>query len=193
MRFVALICLLGCGPSIPAPTGEVEPYPTVLTAPAELDGDFAVQQDVTMRHARGENRFSAVLQKQGNVLTLVVLGPHGGRAFTLTQTGSDVQYEAHVDLELPFPPRYILHDIHRAWFPRLGIDDGETVTAQRDGERVRRVRFERPDKEGAIVVEYEGGLDSGAPLRTAPPAQATLHNAWFGYTATIRSTGWTAL
>lgn len=194
-----VLALVACGPRIPAGLGnaetEPEPYPTVLTAPSELAGDFAMQQNVTMRHPRGEHSFPAVLQKQGDTLTLVVLGPHGGRAMTLTQVGDAITTEMHVDEELPFPPEYILHDVHRVWFARVNQaeTDGEEIEEIIENGRVMARRFERDDKEGAIVVTYDGGLTEGAPLTTAPPERVVLESGWFGYTAEITTSGWQAI
>lgn len=191
--------------------GTVAPYPTALTDPAELAGDFLFEQEIVLEfhgadgsvHERG---FRAVLQKRGPELLLLGLAPHGGRGFTLTQRGQDIEFTAHVELELPFPARYILHDIHRVWFQVATTSpspDGE-VRLERHGERVveswsggRLVerRFERLDgePEGEIVVTYEGGLAPGAPLSAEPPSHVRLDNAWFGYTLRARTLSWRAI
>ena len=196
-----LLLAAACGGNSPQPdNGEVEPYPTVLAPPSTFGGDFAMEQDVTMTHAEGENTFRAVLQKQGNELVLVGLAPHGGRAFVLTQRGTEVTFENFMPRELPFPAEYILHDIHRAWFKDApgegGEMEGERVTEQVADGRVTERRYERLDgqPEGAIVVTYEGpGMAPGAPITEAPPERVVLDNQWFGYRATIETRNWQRL
>ena len=200
IRTLTLVVLLAaCGSRqavAPIPPGQ-DAYPTVLTPVSELGPDFAMQQEVTMVHPEGENTFSAVLQKQGDTLTMMALGPHGGRAFMLVQRGTEVEYESFIHIEFPFPPQYILHDIHRAWFPRVAQAqaDGERIEETHEGGRVQTRTFERVGEEaqGQIRVSYEGGIDEGAPASTRPPEHATLENGWFGYTARIHTREWQAL
>ena len=195
--FLLLLLLVACGPKPPPRAADIEGpgYPTVLTPPSELGADFAMQQQVTMRHARGENSFSAVLQKQGDTLTLLALGPHGGRAFSLVQRGQEVEFESYVDIELPFPPEYILHDVHRTWFARTqqAEADGERIDETRDDQgRLLERCFERLDERpaGRLCVRYAGGLDANAPQQVSPPDEVVLDNGWFGYTATVRTSNW---
>lgn len=201
---LASMLAAACGPRGGRATADPEGpgYPTVLADPASLEGDFAAEQEVRMTHPRGENVFRAVLQKQGDELLLLGLAPHGGRAFLLRQRGDEVSFESYMPFELPFPPEYILHDVHRTWF--LGLPSGER-SALRDGERVQeetdaegRVverRFERLDgrPQGTIVVRFAGGLAPGAPLRAAPPDEVVFDNGWYGYQATIRTLSWQPL
>jgi hypothetical protein len=166
-----------------------------------------MEQEVTMTHAEGQNTFRAILQKRGDELLLLGLAPHGGRAFVLTQRGVDVTFESFMPEELPFPPRYILHDIHRTWFQGAGSaapDADGWREVQREGERVReRVgpegvlerHFERLDgaPAGSIVVRYGAGLAEGAPSAVRPPDVTTFENGWFGYTGSVRTLSWEAL
>ena len=169
----------------------------MLTPVSELGPDFAMQQEVTMVHPEGENTFSAVLQKQGDTLTMMALGPHGGRAFMLVQRGTEVEYQSFISIEFPFPPQYILHDIHRAWFARVAqaAAEGEQIEEERVDGRVMSRTFERVGEEerGQIRVSYEGGLDEGAPVSARPPENITLENGWFGYTARIQTREWQSL
>lgn len=199
LALIALSTLHACGSRQavqPIPPGE-DAYPTVLTPVSELGGDFAMQQEVTMVHPEGENTFSAVLQKQGDTLTMMALGPHGGRAFMLVQRGTEVEYESFISIEFPFPPQYILHDIHRAWFARVAEAnaEGERIEEERVDGRVMGRTFVRVGEEerGQIRVSYEGGLDEGAPVSARPPEHTTLENGWFGYTARIHTREWQAL
>lgn len=200
---VALVALVACGPrgpSGPPPSsGEVPDYPTTLVPPSELEGDFLMEQEVAMTHPQGANEFRAVLQKQGPRLILLGLAPHGGRAFLLEQTDEGVRFESYMPFELPFPPEYILHDIHRAWFITApgGVTerDGERIEERKQGSRVLERSYRRLDGSpaGEITVHYEGGLAPGAPLTAAPPETVVLDNGWFGYRATIRTLRWQPL
>ena len=199
-----VVVLLGCGPRASDPSPEhpamtAEAYPTTLAVPSSWPADFAMEQDVTMHHAQGQEHFRAILQKQGATLTLVGLAPHGGRAFVLTQEGQEVTFESFMPRELPFPPRYILQDIHRAWFISAGggvvEQDGERMEERLQGGKVVERTYRRLDgqPEGTISVRYEGGMEPGAPLTAAPPSRVVMENGWFGYRAVIESRNWQPL
>lgn len=185
---------------------EADAYPTTLVPPSSIEGDFALEQEVTITHAEGENGFRAVLQKRGDELVLVGLGPHGGRAFALTQRGTETSFERFVPIELPFPPEYMLYDVQRTWFvPAVPPDAGTSDRSyERDGERVDETwsdgrlasrTYTRLDGEpaGTISVRYPGGLAPDAPMRAAPPDEVTLDNGWFGYAIRVRTLSWTPI
>jgi len=200
----------GCAPpnvTTATPEQLASAYPTVLQSPATLGPDFMMEQEVTMTHAEGQNTFRAILQKRGDELMLLGLAPHGGRAFVLTQRGNEITFESFMPEELPFPPRYILHDIHRTWFQSAGDatpDADGWREVERDGERIREHsgpagvterHFTRLDATpaGEIVVRYGAGLAQGAPNTARPPSETTFENGWFGYTGTVRTLSWEAL
>ena len=188
------LLLAGCGAAA-TPTQRPPPaYPGALVAPSQLRSPpalgeaFALDERVRAETPRGNQEFRAVLQKRGDTLVLVGLGPHGGRGFVLTERGDEVDFESHLPEELPFPPRFILHDIQRAWF--LGLEgplpdgehraeiDGEEVVERWRGGRLRERTFRRLDGRpaGVIRVEYEGGLGGDEP-----PSVVRYDNGWFGY------------
>jgi hypothetical protein len=196
----------GCG----TPPVRIEPdraeYPTRLRSPAELDGDFAMEQSLTVQHETGEHRFRAVLQKVDAEIVLVGLGPHGGRGFALTQRGTEVTFETFVPVELPFRPEYMLYDVHRTWLqpspdpaPPPGVrareQDGERVTERWSAEGLVERTFERLDGRptGVLAVRYEPPLANGAPLQARPPSRAHLDNGWFGYRIEMETDSWTPL
>lgn len=185
------VALAACG--APAP---VRDYPGPLRSPAAYEGDFALDQTVTAHHPEGSDSFRAVLEKRGERLVMVGLAPHGARAFVLTQEGEEVRFESQMPRELPFPPRYMLLDVHRAWLmglPGAPLADGvhrasedgeEIVETWADGRLVART-FRRLDDlpPGLITIAYEGGL---SPDLAAPaPARVELDNGWFGYRLVI--------
>ncbi len=134
------------------------------------------------------------MQKQGDTLTIVGLSPVSGPGFVLVLHDGRVTLTNHAGMEVPFPPRFVVLDVQRVFFPWLGGGalDGET-TGEAHGERIVDVRaggrlverrFARLDGQpaGEITVRYEWG-DAGTERRT--PKQATLHNPWFGYRLVI--------
>jgi hypothetical protein len=184
-------------------------YPFVLHDPATLHGDFLVRQHLTV-HARRDGQpssgqFDAIVQKQGDTLLIVGLGPMNVKAFTLEQRGDRIEFTQFFGPELPFSPRNIVVDVHRVFFqhlpptgasgPRSGIArgelDGETVEETwQDGE-LRRAVFTRPGSalRGAVTVE----LGPGCTPAACEPASATVRNDWFDYTLEIVNEGYERL
>jgi hypothetical protein len=97
---------------------------------------------------------------------------------------------------LPFPPRNVLVDVHRAFFKRLplsdaaadgthdGILDGEAVVeVWRAGSIVER-RFSRPgEMNGSVRVLYGAGCSAAR----CEPSTIRLVNEWFGYELKIEN------
>ncbi|MBW2464260.1 MAG: DUF3261 domain-containing protein [Deltaproteobacteria bacterium] len=202
----ALFLLTACGGSSAVPDGDGPGYPTHIEAPSTFPGEWAIEQEVSIRHAEGENSFHAVLQKRGDQIVMMGLGPAGGRAFALTQEGVHFEWETFLPIELPFPPEYMLYDVHRTWLqpnnpPLAGAAEaiferhGERVRELWDGARLMERTFERLDgrPEGTIVVRYLGGLSPDAPAASAPPDEVIFENRWHGYTATIRTLEYTPI
>jgi hypothetical protein len=179
-----------CGGGPPRPAAR--PDPSVLHAPSEYPGAFLDRQHITATYGTRKASFDAVLQKRGDELVLLGMTPFGSRAFVLKQTGVDVTFESFVPQELPFPPRYILLDVHRVFFDGVApgpqaLDDG-MHDATRDGEQIterwqggrlwqRRIRRVNADPAGEIVIDYDAGMPAGGP----PPAHVGFANGWYGY------------
>lgn len=191
-----LALLASCGP--PPARAPVAHYPGVLAPPAELRspsalGDsFALEHRIRAESREGTHEFRAVLQKLGDTIVIVGFGPHGGRGFTLTQRGNEIEFDSQLPRELPFPPRFMLLDVHRAWFRGLEGPlpdgehraelDGEEVVERWEGGRLLSRAFRRLDGEpaGWIRVTYEGGLGG-----SGPPPVVRYDNGWFGYRLTL--------
>ena len=179
-------------------------YPTTLIDPLKitnaLGGDFVTRQVISGAYGRKDFRFEAVLQKRQGEITVVGLTPMGTRAFVLRQRGLDVTFEQSFPGRSPFPARYILNDIHRAFFwhawQAFGTADpppdgerqmawqGENVAERwRQGRLIER-RFERKHDGfcSELVVRYDGGWRG-----CEEPPQNELDNAWFGYRLRIES------
>jgi len=182
-------------------------YPFVLHDPATLPHDFVVRQHLTI-HARRDGQpvdgqFDAIVQKQGDTLLLVGLGPMNVKAFTLEQRGDRIEFTQFFGPELPFSPRDMVVDVHRVFFHHLppagpggsgrqrGELDGETVEETWQGGELRRAVFTRPGSalHGAVIVE----LGPGCTQAACEPASATVRNEWFGYTLDIVNEGYERL
>lgn len=170
-------------------------YPGELQAPRRLGDDVLWQQRVTAIWGEGEQRgFDAAVQKQGDRLTVIGLSPVSGPGFVLVLEHGAVTLTNQAGMEVPFPPRFVILDVQRVFFPWLAnATDSEWTSGEAFGERITEVRsagrlverkFERLDGKpaGAITVRYEWG--DAAPTRRAP-IRATLDNAWFGYRLVI--------
>ena len=207
----ALAALAGCGHpprhEVVSTTAPSE-YPGVLHDPRTLPHDFMVRQSLTIRTRREgkpvEAELDAVLQKQGETLLIVGLGPMNAKAFTITQRGDRIELTRFMGPRLPFSPRDVVVDVHRVFFKRLppptqagysgvvrGELDGELVEETwRDGQVRARV-FTRPGStlRGAIRVQLGAGC---GPIHCEPES-ATLRNEWFGYTLEIVNQGYERL
>ncbi len=192
-RALALSALaLACGARRP-PAMPARANPGALVPTGEIRGDFLMRQRVEAHYPGRDVSFDAVLQKQGDALTLLGLTPFGTRAFVLQQRGTEVSFTSHMPGELPFPPRYMLLDIHRTFFMGLGpppAGDGER-TGARDGDEIREVwragrlmerHFRRLDGRppGTVDVRYVDGM-----IGHAPPRTIEFRNGWSGYSLTI--------
>jgi hypothetical protein len=192
---------VACAAAPPAPTLKARDYPMALTPPSQHPGDFLRRQTLVARYQSHTSSFEAVLQKKGDVLTLIGLTPFGTKAFVLTQTGVEVKFTSFIPRELPFPPQYILNDIDRTYFQGIleGVLPDGTHTADRNGEQIRERwekgrlqerRFTRlaHDPPGEIVITYAGGMDGGRS-----PALIEFENGWFGYHLAITTVSEEAL
>ena len=152
------------------------------------------RQRVIAQHNGKRSSFEAVLQSDGDTLVLLALTPMGTKAFSLTQEGTQVEYTPYVDERLPFPPRYVLIDVHRTFFlgfPQSPRADGrhkvrlgaETIHEEwRDGRLQRRSFRRRCGPKGTIEVRYVGGM-----AIDQPPPVVNFRNEWFGYELTIET------
>jgi uncharacterized protein DUF3261 len=194
---VAVLSASACAHrAAPAPAALTAPTARELPSPDAIPGTFTVRQKLTARSARGGGAFEAVLQKKPGELLLVGLTPYGSRAFLLRQTEGDVQFTSYLPRELPFPPTFILLDVHRvmdAWLgpalasgERAGEVGGERVHERwRDGKLVERT-FTRlaaraGEPAGDIVITCSGDGPAGLA------ALVTLDNRRYGYVLTVQS------
>jgi len=182
-------------------------YPTHLVSPSSVPGDWVLEQEVAVTHQEGQNRFQGVVQKRGDELLLLVLGPASRPALTIRQRGDAVEVTRHVPVTLPFPARFMIHDVHRAWMRPAGTPPpGGRGTARREahGEeivetwsagRVEARSYRRLDAApaGRIEVRYgEPGLAPG-PLAAPVPDPVVIDNGWFGYELRITTNRYTPI
>ena len=175
----------------------MEDVAEALLAVDVLPDDLLMQQHVTVRWADREESFAAVLQKQGNTLLLMGLGPMNTVGFNLTLDDRGVSFENRTGREMPFEPERILADVQRVFYPwiegdplcvdcerreiRAGLEIRERIGARFLEERSFRL-VGRPER-GEIVVRYEGWTND-----FLAPSRAILRNGWFGYLLIIDTT-----
>jgi hypothetical protein len=189
----ALLAAAACS-AVPRgpPRFDPDDYPGTIRPAATLPVDVLWQQRVTASWGdRGRRAFDAALQKRGDELVLVGLSPMGSTGFVVRLHGLEISKSDPAGEELPFPPRFLLLDVQRTFYPWLaedgaargdgtfeGVVAGERVVeVVRDGRLVER-RFTREDGEpqGVIRVAYEWAHDGWRG-----PSRAVLDNGWFGY------------
>jgi hypothetical protein len=193
-----LLLIPACATPPRAPSLTEADYPGMLQAPGNLAVDVLWRQRVTAHWPEGERGFDAAVQKQGDTLTVMGLSPLGpGFAFILR--GDQIETVNQSGQELPFPPRFILLDVQRVFYPwlppagpgatvpdgrREGIAGGERVVEVWQKGRLAERTFTRVDRrpEGAITVRY--AWDRADWLA---PTRAVLANGWFGYELTVET------
>lgn len=190
----------------PRPTTPPDPsqmrYPGEFVASERLAarGDFLTRQALVGRYGERTFHGEVVVQKVGGAVTLIGVTPFGAKAFVVQQDAQGVRGQEIIKGTLPFPPEFMLLDVHRSLFMGLsegtgdGAREGERA-GERIGERWRDGRiFERTYRrldrkpKGTITVTYEGGMAGERPPRTM-----RLDNGWFGYQVEITTLSWQQL
>lgn len=197
-----ILVLTACsGQPVPRPKLTAEMYPWRLREPAALGRDFLWQQRLTAKTGQREDTLSVAVQKKGNTLTLIGLTPFNTKAFVLRQQGDDVQFQSFVNREMPFPPRFVLVDVQRAYLALAGDAtpaqfgykswplDGEQVEETCANHQLTERKFRRLDGQppGVVRIRYQGYWPGGAPRRVV------IDNGWFGYTLTVETLAETRL
>lgn len=199
LTLAAALACVSCQGTRTQPLRE-EDYPGTLQPASALPVQAVWQQHVTAswRGPNGqpqERGFDAAIQRRGDELTVVGLSPVGSVGFSITQRPGSVDVVNHIPEQMVIPPRFILLDVQRAFFPWTTADAdadrrGEVVT-NRDQEQIRE-RWEQGHlvertftresgvPEGEIHVAYDWGRG-----QWALPERVVLDNGWFGYRLTI--------
>lgn len=168
--------LLACHARRPPETaGRLTPPPAAsLPPPDAIPGAFAVRQKLVATSAHGGGSFEAVLKKVPGRLTLLGLTPYGSRAFLLEQAGPDVSFTSYIPRDLPFPPTYVLLDVHRVFDAPLGaappVSDGDGPGAH-EREGVVRGELVRERWRGGHLVErtFTDATSAAPTTSTGPP------------------------
>jgi hypothetical protein len=193
--------LLACAGDPRPPSGNPQPpeYPGELIDSTRLP-QFSLRQRITARFRGREESLACVLQSADGVLSLLVLTPFGTRALLLEQRGTALSVTNYVGRTLPFPPRFILLDVHRVLFRSLPgapladgvhqrIDHGEQVEERWQAGRLLERSFRRVagTPAGTIAVRYIGGMQG-----SRPPEHIDYDNPWLGYQLIIHTLEWSA-
>ncbi|HTE05343.1 MAG TPA: DUF3261 domain-containing protein [Planctomycetota bacterium] len=206
--FAALAFLTACASTrSPPPLQPVDAdYPGELRPASDFPADVLLRQRVSASwgdaasgdpRAHGQRSFDCAFQKQGDTLTLLGLSPLGSVTFVVKLVGDRVEFENRTPEPLPFPPRFILLDVERVFFPWLAtggapLVDGvhesvlgdERVTERWSAGQLVERRFERIDGHpaGAIRITFGGDREG----RFAPPS-ALLDNGWLNYRLSVET------
>ncbi|MCB9667134.1 MAG: DUF3261 domain-containing protein [Myxococcales bacterium] len=181
-----LLTAHGCGGTAHPTTEHKVFLPPII----ELGQDFVWRQRIVATHSRGTMSFGSVLEKRGTHLKLLGLTPFGTRAFLLEQDGSQMRYTAFTPQRLPFPPEYILHDVHRVFRISAGEPDGwhcqpsmgvRMCNYWRGHALFKRALFHNISAKGAFVtITYGAGY-----VTNRPPPRVKLVNHEHGYSLDI--------
>ena len=171
------------------------PEPPALVSTLEIPGDFVLRQQVAFRTGERSGSFEAVVQKHCDELVVVGLTPFGSRAFSILQRGTEVDVETHAPGAWPFPPEYILLDIHRAYLvplPEVPPSDAvrearygaERLTERWESGRLQERRFRSAEGgvSPAVVIRYVGGETHEHTVR-----EIRIENGEFGYELVVRT------
>jgi len=212
MNRALLAVVLACGggprPLVVLSTSDPAEYPGVLHDPHTLPRDFMVRQSLKLdtKHngKRLEAEFDAVVQKQGDKLLVLGLGPMNMKVFTITQLGNRIEFKQFRGPKMPFSPRNIVLDVHRVFFKGLprptdanysgvlrGELDGEHVEETWQAGQIRERVFTRPGStfKGAVRIAFGAGCTTSQ----CEPETATIRNEWFDYTLAIENNGYESL
>jgi len=203
MKWAWLLVLLACTPRPTTPPNPSQMrYPGEFASARELAqrGDFMTRQALVGRYGEREFHGEVVVQKVGEAITLIGVTPFGAKAFVVQQDASGVKGQEIFKGTLPFPPAFMLLDVHRSLFIKLadgtgdgtrrGERSGEAITEEWAGGKLLRRTYKRLDRrpKGTITVEYVGGMSG-----EQPPKVMRLDNGWFGYSVEITTVSWQAL
>lgn len=164
--------------------------------------DSFMEQQVEIDWGDDSQSFRAVLQKQGELLELILLDPMGRPGFRLFQAGTSVGVENFSQRTLPFEAAYILADVQKAFGPWLAPEtdnvdgatrsfctDGLCLREEREGARLLSRQFTRDDVSAEEIVDVRYHYDDGGTV----PSKVVLTNDWFAYVLRIDVRQWQAL
>lgn len=200
---VGAACGSSARTSVTAASDQAE-YPCVLRDPITLRPDFMVRQTLEFAAVRNgtpvHTQLDVVLQKRGDTLLIIGLGPMNATAFTLQQNHDQIEFKQFMGPHVPFSPRNVVVDVHRVYFKRLeapvpgGLDtytgtrqgelDGEHVEEVWQNGQLRSIAFTRPAQpalRGAIRI----AMGPGCRAKACEPETVSLENQWYGYRLTV--------
>ncbi len=189
MGVIALACA-----NPPSPDAlESEHLREQLVPTDRIPGNFVMRQQIEFRYGDESGSYEAVVQKYCDELTVIGFTPFGVPAFTIVQRGRQVSVDSHLPGPWPFPPHYVLFDVHRSYFvpssatpPHNGKVDlrhGREIVQDRwsAGQLVeRRFRGAEGDQQGEVIITY-----GEAPTRGGERGSLSLENQRYGYSLRI--------
>lgn len=144
--------------------------------------DVFLRQRVTIDWPGESARFDAVLEKRGDRLRLVGLGPMSIPGFVLTLEDGRVEVENRTGRPLVFDPRHILADVQRVFFPwhprdaRAARPD-VTRTFERSGQRIVE-RFAAGELVARDFLSAAAAAPDGTAGEDADVSIAVRYDGW---------------
>lgn len=189
--FACLLLISGCS-SLPFSNDAIPHCPVALVPSQELDPGLRMQLRFHVTTPETSLRVETSLEVQDGKLVVAGFTPFGTRAFTITQSGSEIEVVEQFGRNEGVRPVLILDALHRALLLPSGSETprqwgGEWVEEQRTDQRlVRRVfRALAPVPEGANEHTRDAG-EPGARVeyRVLENVEgAEIENFWCPYEA----------
>ena len=182
-RLIAVVSLCrlvaACSAGQPQPiTADAFDFPL---QPPRVAADFLWHQKIVVTLGEKRSKYEVYVGKQDDTLSVVGLTPLGTTWLEIVQRGLEVTYRSALPDALPFPPRAIIEDIQRSYFPftsdpplkdgtrRFKIGQEEVEETWSDGElkerefhrgstiavKVLYERWPRPGRDGSLVLVNE--------------------------------------
>lgn len=191
VAWLLALALAACAAPAPRSPALLLEAPALVPTLGTPDG-FLLRQHVEFSAGERSGSFEAVVERRCDELVVVGFTPFGTRAFSIRQRGTQVGTEILVPGSWPFPPEYILLDVHRAYLvplPEISPSGGfpetrygaEQVTETWEAGRLVERRFRRADgHRPSVVVRYVGGETHERVARAV-----RIENEEFGYVLEI--------
>ena len=133
--------------------------PGLLVPVGDIESDLVLRQSARVQADQLDWRLTLVTQKRGDTLVLIGLEALGGKAFVVTQHGSDVAVERPRG-RLPLPPENLLRDVHRARFAPQDAPFEAGVAVERTSDGVVTIRHSDCGYTTTLVTLEETELPS---------------------------------
>jgi len=128
----AAALLIGCTTLELARTPRIADCPGPLLPTADIPGgDFRLRERVRIAGAGVDLSLELLAERRADRMVVIGWNAFGARAFSIVQTGLDVESDAPLGRALEIPPENVLRDLHEARFRHP--DTGDETAVHRPG------------------------------------------------------------